>query len=1531
MRLPSSLHAFWKKLKNKSPVRVGTEAFTRPGRRRPLRLEQLEDRVTPTALNLFGNFLSLNTLGIDVTANGGISANLNGVVTTADPGVYDSIDYFPGLMGNNVLVYNTNVPFSMESARGFLSDSISVGNGLDGVQGIKATVDLTKASSIFGLGIGDGTDTVGQTATITANSVTGLAPAPILFNHLGELDVEGGSGNNTFTVSSTGIFPIYLETNGNDTAYVRATNASLEITHRSGGYGTITVGSEAASLDPIQGPLHVIDLQNLVGLFVLDQGSITPQSYTLSDSDFQDGLLNQNWAFSRSGAAVITYDVGVSLSVVGGSGGNSFNILNTGSSATTIETGAANDFVHVQKTTGELNINNTGGNDTVTIGADVTEVLNGFPILLGRTLANINGSVAVYGAGSTSLYLDDSADSSGANGSMFDGELAGLSPSPILWTPSANPTGGVTYLNVQGPSGTGFNQFNLENQSNFFTVYNTSNLYSGTYLLTNSDSLADFQHFHVVNILATTGAIFVDGGNGVQQVDIGSILYSGQPGSVANINGSVHVFNSGSSGFSSLEVDDSGDTNNQTANLYDGSITGLAPAAIDWTANSPTAGGVGLLGVFGGSGANTFNVFGTRNFFAPANTYDPLTDVITGGNGLDTVNVRATSGTLLVENYDLSGQGSPETDTIGSLAPGLGGTLANINGPVYVFAVPGTNLFVDDSGDTTSRTATLTTSLLLNIFKVTSLTGLSPAPINWDFKANFSPSVAIYGGSGGNSFNVLNTAESPTLIHTGLGNDFVHVQGTTGSLNVNNDGGSDTVTIGADVTEVLNGFPILLGRTLANINGPVDVYGAGSTSLYVDDSADTTGPNGSMHDGELAGLSPAPILWTPSSNPTGGVTYLNVKAGSTSVPGNTYFSVFNTSNLYFGTYLLSNSDSAPLQNIFHAVYIAATAGAITVDGGYGNQNVIIGDPIPSVPHTLDGTLANIHGAVDIVGSDSGADNVLTADDSADPNGHTVNLYDGRITGLAPAPIYWTPNSMTTGGVNYVNVIGGTGNDTFNVFGTSSFLVPEPGGPLPGATNIVTGSGLDSINVLATTGELDIANLYLIPNQVQQFIPNSINTITIGSLAPAIGGTLANINGPVEVTYGGSLIVDDSGDTASRTATLATDPIFTALDLSGLSPAPILDFVGTGSLSTGNFIINGSSGANTYNIRNTHAGMNTVLNAGSGNDVVNVGSGGNTSTLDSIQGPLTVNSQTSQTALNFNDQGSTTGQAYALTSTSLSRSGAATITYDPVTSLAINAGSGNDSLTVVNTAPGTPVAFNGGGGVNTLIGPDFASTFIITSLNAGRVGNVTFSSVQNLVGGAGNDSFAFRTGGRLTGSINGGGGMNTLNYSAYVGTVVVDLPLHIATAVSGGIVGIQNVNGSIGNDLIVGDGNGNLLQGGTGRNIIIGGAGPDQITGGGGDNILIGGTTLWDANLTALQAIFQEWINPTLTFDQRVNALKKGIVVNGITYALNSSTVHADNSPDSLIGGSGRNWFFVDFDDVINNGNGPGPNDRVTRV
>src|SRR5262249_13384710 len=141
------------------------------------------------------------------------------------------------------------------------------------------------------------------------------------------------------------------------------------------------------------------------------------------------------------------------------------------------------------------------------------------------------------------------------------------------------------------------------------------------------------------------------------------------------------------------------------------------------------------------------------------------------------------------------------------------------------------------------------------------------------------------------------------------------------------------------------------------------------------------------------------------------------------------------------------------------------------------------------------------------------------------------------------------------------------------------------------------------------------------------------------------------------------------------------------------------------------------------------------------------------------------------------------------------------------------------------------------------------------------GILQFVSMQNLTGGSANDAFDFHTGGSLTGRIDGGAGMNTLDYSAFVGDVTVDLPLGLANAVATGILNIQNVNGSQGNDLIIGDANLNVLRGGTGRNVIIGGGGGDQLYGGGGDNILIGGTTdyVGQSGLAALEAIMQEFL------------------------------------------------------------------------
>src|SRR5882672_4580326 len=90
---------------------------------------------------------------------------------------------------------------------------------------------------------------------------------------------------------------------------------------------------------------------------------------------------------------------------------------------------------------------------------------------------------------------------------------------------------------------------------------------------------------------------------------------------------------------------------------------------------------------------------------------------------------------------------------------------------------------------------------------------------------------------------------------------------------------------------------------------------------------------------------------------------------------------------------------------------------------------------------------------------------------------------------------------------------------------------------------------------------------------------------------------------------------------------------------------------------------------------------------------------------------------------------------------------------------------NDTLTLDASvvAMGLPIDFIGGGGSDTLIGPRVDSTWNVTGANAGTIGRVTFSGVENLIGAAGNqDTFVFTPGGSLGGIVDGGaGGFDTI--------------------------------------------------------------------------------------------------------------------------------------------------------------------------
>jgi hypothetical protein len=635
---------------------------------------------------------------------------------------------------------------------------------------------------------------------------------------------------------------------------------------------------------------------------------------------------------------------------------------------------------------------------------------------------------------------------------------------------------------------------------------------------------------------------------------------------------------------------------------------------------------------------------------------------------------------------------------------------------------------------------------------------------------------------------------------------------------------------------------------------------------------------------------------------------------------------------------------------------------VEIDAGTGGNTFNVQST--SIPVTINSqgadtvNLGNIqHGMQDIVGDSTLDDsmtqfNTVSADDSADFTSRSVLLTTNAITGLAPANIFFPHNPGRS-----ITILGGSGGDLVNVqstpAGTTTTWITQqaenfakvgqngsvqgilgdlnldPTGPawtaimlddsadptaravtitgtsITGlAPGVITYAGVNNLtvdggssgnqfNVLSTAAGTTTT-------LVTQQADNTANVGQNGSVQGILGDLSLDPNGP----QWSAVMLDDSADPTPRAVTI------TGTSITGLAPGVI-----------------------------TYAGVNNLT--------VNGGSGGNRFTFPvgppQLPTGMTIHGGGLADALVVNDQADTQASQWTLTGTQVSlvhgNSGfpvgpPTTVFYSNLGSVQIDGGSGGNKFTIPQGPPNLPggMTIQGGSGINTLNGPDSANTWQITGANAGALdGVLTFTSIQNPIGGSGNDTFAFNTGGRLAGTLDGGGGTNTLDYSAYVGDITVNMQLGAATGVAGGISNIANVTGSQGNDLIVGDANANVLIGGSGRNIIIGGGGSDTITGGGDDNILIGGTTVWDTNAAALNAIMQQWTNTSLAFDQRVNALRKGIVAGGQTYALNRSTVRADSSPDSLIGGGGQNWFFVDKDDTINNGAGPGPNDRMTRV
>jgi hypothetical protein len=704
--------------------------------------------------------------------------------------------------------------------------------------------------------------------------------------------------------------------------------------------------------------------------------------------------------------------------------------------------------------------------------------------------------------------------------------------------------------------------------------------------------------------------------------------------------------------------------------------------------------------------------------------------------------------------------------------------------------------------------------------------------------------VYIYTGNGGHDVD-LNGTVKPVAVDTQSGNGTINltcdgIQSTVtvlsgGAFNVINMnlGAAQTCTISGGFVAWDGVYRLLqLNVSELDISGPLsnktfNILGTapGTETWLFGSGSDTF----NVSPGQLRSYLYIDIHRLDSPPPTGG-DLLNVDDSATTTDQYYSIDVFTVyrsgvpSIFFGGTRLVltcgrgSNTvnvyDTYPDTTIYpgsgplKTVNVRGTTGSLVIDGG--------GSPTYDVINVGNaGSVQGIRGVVTVYGWPN--DTQLNVDDSADSTGRTATIGAGAITGLAPAAINYQTDAL-----NILTVYGGPGANIFTVADTPSNPYWDV------VTTLHPGSGaLKTVNARGTTGPLAIDD---------RGSP-TYDVINVGN-----AGSVQNIQGPVTI-YGWpndtQLNVDDSADLTGRSMTISAGAI------TGLAPAAINYQTDALNILT----VYGGPGANiftvtgtpsnpywdvvttlypgygvlkTVNVRGTTAPLVIDGRSNPTYDLINVGNAGS---VQGIRGAVTVYGWPNDTQLNVDDSADSPGRTATIGAGAITGLAPAAINYqtDALNILTVYGGPGANIFTVADTPSNPywdvvttlysgsgpsktvnvrrttgPLNISGGSGSNTLTGPDAATTWSLTGFNRGALagptfaGSVTFSAFQNLIGGAGDDTFVFSDGAGVSGFIDGAGGTNTLDYSAYTSAVVVDLDHHTATGVGQGVFNIQNV-------------------------------------------------------------------------------------------------------------------------------------------
>ncbi len=645
-----------------------------------------------------------------------------------------------------------------------------------------------------------------------------------------------------------------------------------------------------------------------------------------------------------------------------------------------------------------------------------------------------------------------------------------------------------------------------------------------------------------------------------------------------------------------------------------------------------------------------------------------------------------------------------------------GNTLAGITAPLTLAGATTVNL--NDQGNATAAQAYTLTS--------TTFQRAGGGLITYGTPTNLNVNI----GSGGDTVNVVSTIAGTTaIIDGGAGAD---------TFNVGNAGTLDNI-LGSAILRGNAGSP-----DVVNLNDQADA-GPNTYTLSNNTFTRTGAAAVSFVTVEEVNLNASLVGDTINVTSSFATVTTTVNAGA----GDDIFNVGIIGSLgsLLGPVFLNgdaNSDTLNVDDTNDAgpnAYTLTTttldrsgAGLITygtmenlvLNASVGSDTINVQSTLAATPVTLNGgtgddtfnvgnasnSLDNIQGAVTINGDGQTATDTVNINDQGDPDANGYTITITTVVRTGAAQI-------TYGTVETLVVNAGLSDDTLAV---QSTLATTP-------LTVNGGAGDDTFNV--------------------------------GDGAGGMGNILGTVilNGNAHVTRD-QVNFNDQATPSAPTYTLTNNTLTR-------TSAAAVSFVNVEQVS-----LNATFGPNTINVTSSFATVTTVVNAGNLGDTINVGNAGS---LDLLLGPVFLNGNVITDTLNINDQNDAGPNTYTLTGTTVARGGAGLITYGMMENLVLNASMGADTITI-QSAPAATATVNGGGGSDTLVGPDLTNSWNITASNAGNITGVlsSFIGIANLTGGTGADTFNFSDTFGVTGAIDGGAGADTLNYAAYTTAVVVNL-------------------------------------------------------------------------------------------------------------------------------------------------------------